>query len=120
MKPPGGRGHKYGAVKADCGHCPKPHPSKAEARRCAELHLLEKAKVITHLVVQPQFWFEINGVAVKHDNGRRVGYRPDWNYFEGDLNVVEELKGFSAPDYALRKAIFKALYPWFTFRETGK
>ena len=113
-------GHKYNAVKTECGHCAKPHPSKAEAKRCGDLHLLQKGGVISHLVVQPQWWFIINGQQVKHDNGRRVGYKPDWWYFEGHLSVVEECKGFSTPDYVLRKAIFKALYPHFTFRETGK
>ena len=92
----------------------------AEAKRCDDLHILQRAGAISHLQCQPQYWFELNGQVVKHDNGRRVGYKPDWKYFEGNLSVVEECKGFKTADYALRKAIFKALYPHFTFRETGR
>lgn len=112
-------GHKFNAKRTDCseGHS---HPSAAEARRCSELHLLQRAGHITRLVIQPQYWFEIKGVPIKHDNGRRVGYKPDWKYFEGDLSVVEECKGFRTADYPLRKAIFKAFYPYITFRETGR
>lgn len=112
MKP-----NKYKAKKADClhGHT---HDSIKEAKRCNELHLLERAGHITHLVVQPQFWFIIDGRQIKHENGRRVGMTPDFQYFEGDRNVVEDTKGFKTADYVLRKAIFKALYPHLTFVET--
>ena len=108
---------KYGAKKSQClhGHT---HDSIKEAKRCNDLHLLERAGHITHLVVQPQFWFQINGVQIKHDNGRRVGMKPDFQYFEGDKNVVEDVKGFKTADYTLRKAIFKALFPHITFVES--
>lgn len=111
------RRHKYGAKKADClhGHT---HDSIKEAKRCNELHLLERAGQITHLVVQPQFFFEIDGRQIKHENGRRVGMRPDFQYFEGDKNVCEDVKGFKTSDYTLRKAIFKALFPHITFVES--
>lgn len=115
-----GGGHKYRAVKTDCGHCEKPHPSKAEAKRCGELHLLERAGQIRGLVCQPQYWFYIDGEIVKHANGRRVGYKPDWRYFEGSKTIVEECKGFRTADYALRLAIFKAMYRGIEHRETGR
>lgn len=112
--------HKYGAKATICTAAHN-HPSKREAKRCDELHLLQRAGEISRLETQPQFWFAINGEQVKHENGRRVGYKPDFQYFEGQLNVVEEVKPASvaarSPDYPLRKAIFRALFPFITFRE---
>lgn len=109
--------NKYGAKKSQClhGHT---HDSTKEAKRCNELHLLERAGHITHLVVQPQFLFQIDGRQIKHDNGRRVGMKPDFQYFEGDKNIVEDVKGFKTAEYTLRKAIFKALFPHITFVES--
>ena len=109
--------HKYGAKKSECQHG-HTHDSIKEAKRCNELHLLERAGHITHLQVQPQFFFQIDGRQIKHENGRRVGMKPDFQYFSGDENVVEDVKGFKTTDYTLRKAIFKALYPHITFVES--
>ena len=111
------RKHKYGAKKSECQHG-HTHDSIKEAKRCNELHLLERAGEISHLQVHPQFWFVIDGRQIKHENGRRVGMKPDFQYFEGEQNVVEDCKGFRTPDYVLRKAIFKALFPHITFLET--
>jgi hypothetical protein len=111
--------HKYRAKRTDCaaGHS---HPSKAEQRRCDELHLLQKAEAISGLKVAPTYFFQYNGVTVKHPNGRRVCYTPDWHYVENGQSVVEECKGFRTPDYVLRLAFFKAFYPYLEHRETGK
>lgn len=114
------RRNKYGAKKTNCSHGHK-HDSKKEAARCDELHDLWAAGQIGNLVNQPQFWFCINGQQVKHENGRRVGYRPDFSYSQDGTEVVEDVKPTSkfamSKDYPLRKAIFKALYPSITFRE---
>lgn len=111
---------KYGAKPTACNNGHK-HPSAKEARRCNDLHLLQRAGQISRLEIEPQFHFVINGVQVKHDNGRRVGYKPDFQYFEGDKNVVEDVKSGSfrgrSQDYPLRKAVFKALFPYIEFRE---
>lgn len=112
------RVNKYGAKKADClhGHV---HDSIKEAKRCNELHLLARAGQISDLQVQPQFWFVIDGRQVKHDGGRRVGFKPDFRYKEGLLrDTVEDVKGFKTSDYVLRKAIFKALFPDINFVES--
>ena len=75
-------GNKYGAKKRACrlGHT---HDSIKEANRCDQLHLLQRGGVIADLVTQPQYWFVINGVQLKHANGRRIGYKPDFGYTEG-------------------------------------
>ena len=111
------RRSKFNAKKAYCTQCHK-HDSKREAVRCDELHTLWEAGVIGDLVIHPQFWFIINGNQIKHDNGRRVGYKPDFAYTENGQECVEDVKGMVTPDFTLRKAIFKALFPTIDFRQT--
>lgn len=110
--------HKYNARKTECAHGHN-HDSAREARRCNQLHLLQRGGEISHLKVEPQFWFTIAGEQVKHGNGRRVGYKPDFQYFEGNKNVVEDVKSTATKTeaYALRKAIFLALFPFIELRE---
>jgi hypothetical protein len=117
LEPLFNRRSKYNAKKEHCAHAHK-HDSKREAARCNELHVLWAAGVIADLVIQPQFWFVINGSQVKHDNGRRCGYRPDFSYTEGGQDCVEDVKGMVTADFTLRKAIFKALFPTIEFRQT--
>ena len=113
----GARANKFSAKKAACHHG-HGHASKAEARRCNELHLLERAGTIRDLQQQPQFFFVIAGVPVKHENGRSCGYRADFAYFEGDRHVVEDVKGNYRDDaWTLRKTIFRALFPEIDLRE---
>lgn len=111
-------GNKYGAKKATCNHGHK-HDSGREAKRCNELHLLERGGVISTLRIQPQFWFVIDGKQVKHPNGRRVGFKADFAYIEGPglQDVVEESKGVRTEAYVLRAAIFRALFPEVELRE---
>lgn len=113
-----GRGNKFGAKKTECQHGHL-HDSAREATRCSELHLLQRAGEIEDLRVWPQFWFIINGQQVKHANGRRVGFKPDFAYVDRKTgaDVVEDSKGFRTPDYVLRSAIFRALFPTIDFRE---
>lgn len=106
-------GHKYGAKQASCGFCVKPHPSKREARRCADLHILLRAGEIDELEVGPRIYFEVNGTTLTHDNGRRAVYTPDWRYrrVRDDKRIVEDAKGMRVRDWPLRKALFRACYP---------
>jgi len=82
---------KYRAVKANCnaGHT---HDSKREAIRCNELHALEAAGEISDLMIHPQYWFVINGRQLKHSNGRRVGYKSDFEYVENALYPNHDLR----------------------------
>jgi hypothetical protein len=115
------RRSKFNAKKAYCAHCHK-HDSKREAARCDELHVLWAAGVIGDLVIHPQFYFVINGNQVKHDNGRRVGVKLDFQYKTNDGKIVcEDVKPKSrlavSRDWPLRKAVFKALFKEFDFYE---
>lgn len=81
---------KYFARKTTCIHGHK-HASKREAERCVELHELQRLKQIFNLRVEPQFWFHVNDQPIKHLNGRRVGFKPDFFYTElPSLNDVAE------------------------------
>ena len=108
---------KYRAVKSQCnaGHT---HDSKREAIRCNELHLLQDAGEITDLTIHPQYWFVINGRQLKHPNGRRVGYKSDFEYIENGMLVTEDVKGVIVRDWPLRRAVFMALFPNHLLRET--
>lgn len=122
MRPPAPRqpkpkGNKYQAVKTDCGHG-HVHASKKEARRCAELHLLQRAGEISDLEREPRYYFTVNGRELTHDKGRRAVYTPDFRYREGGVLVVEDSKGMRVRDWPLRKALFRACYPEILVRET--
>ena len=108
---------KYRAIKSQCnaGHT---HDSKREAIRCNELHLMQAAGEITELTVHPQYWFVINGRQLKHPNGRRVGYKSDFEYNENGIWVTEDVKGVIVRDWPLRRAVFMALFPNHLLRET--
>ena len=110
---------KYRAVKAQCnaGHT---HDSKREAIRCNELHALQAAGAISELITHPQYWFVINGKQLKHANGRRVGYKSDFEYIDtaSGIKVTEDVKGVIVRDWPLRRAVFIALFPDYQLRET--
>ncbi len=103
--------HKYSAKKTVCNNGCPPHPSKKEAKRCDELHFLERAGEIRNLELQPVFEFVVNGEKVKMRNGQYLKYTADFQYFEGDKLVVEETKGMITADFRIRRALFNHLYP---------
>ena len=92
--------------------------SKKEAKRYAELRLMEKAGEIRDLTRQQSFAIEVNGQKV-------CGYTADFSYrekqqiagappsgFQGTYwpLVVEDTKGFKTPVYRLKKKLMKAVY----------
>lgn len=110
-KPKKAKAHKYGAKQRACGfgHL---HPSIKEARRCADLHILQRAGEISDLEREPKYYFEVNGRTLLHDNGRRAVFTPDFRYrLRGGRLVVEDCKGMRVRDWPLRKALFRACYP---------
>lgn len=94
--------HKYRAQRTYCanGHW---HPSKAEAKRCDELHLLQKAGEISRLEMQPKFPVSINGIKI-------FTYIADFAYFTRDERIVEDVKGQVLPIYRLKKKAVEAFY----------
>lgn len=110
--------NKYGARKTACwqGHT---HASKREAARCNVLADMQRKGEISHLEHEVQFWFSIDGRQLKHDNGRRVGFKADFVYRERPSGkcIVEDAKGYTVRDWPLRKAVFRALWPEMELRE---
>lgn len=109
--------NKFYAKRTACnqGHS---HASKREANRCAELYLLLRSGQISALAVEPQYWFEIGGAVVKHGNGRRVGYKPDFGYIENGQHVCEDVKSSATMTEAatLRMTLFRHLFPSIELR----
>lgn len=111
--------NKYGARKTVCQHGHK-HASAKEARRCVELHILQHDGEIIGLEVEPAFYFIINGREVKHENGRRACYKPDFVYIEKGVKIAEDCKGGDATKTeasVLRMTLARHLWPeirWVT------
>jgi hypothetical protein len=103
--------------------------SKKEAARYGELKLLEKSKLIRHLLIQPKFILYVHDmtVASKLKWAARVSVPPvkvgtyvaDFQYEELGLptsendhwfRVVEDVKGFKTPLYRWKKRHVEAQY----------
>jgi hypothetical protein len=92
--------------------------SRREADRWCVLRLREKAGEISHLELQPKFYFIIKGEHVKYPSGRKAFYKADFSYFEGNHRVVEDAKGFKTDVYKLKKALIEKMYPAVRIIET--
>ena len=96
-------GGKYGNKKTVIDGIP--FSSKAEARRYEELKLMQKAKVITDLELQPRYDIIVND----HKCGF---YKADFRYTDRETGkvVVEDVKGVKTAVYCLKKRLVKAIY----------
>lgn len=101
--PPAFRRQKYGATRVTVDG--REFASKAEARRYRALRLAEQAGAIRDLECQVLYRFEINGTKV----GRYTG---DFRYVDAATGevVVEDVKGFAARDWPLRKRLMLACH----------
>ena len=85
------------------------YDSKREAKRAAELKLLEKAGVISHL--QEQVVYELIPAQYRIVNGKKkcieraVKYIADFQYVENGNTVVEDAKGFRTEVYRIKKKL---------------
>lgn len=99
------RTNKFGAKKTEVNGIT--FDSGAEAERYQTLKLLEAAREIKALGIQPSF-------ALMGANGRAVAaYRADFIYFEGGRRIVEDVKSIATltPASKLKLKLFKAQYP---------
>ena len=97
----GGRVSKYRAVRTTVDGIT--FASKAEARRYQELRMLERARKITGLRLQPRYDL--------HVNGQKIGtYVGDFEYVvrHGGTTVTEDVKGMKTPMYRWKKKHLKA------------
>ncbi len=84
--------------------------SLKEGERYAELKLMERAKLITALTLQPKFELipgdKRNGKVI-----RATYYIADFQYKDEHGNiVVEDVKGHKTKEYLLKKKLFEHLY----------
>jgi len=109
--------------------------SKREARRYADLKVMEKAGLIRNLELQKRYFFVLGGLSASDRNyqkplkytlyvnsrnkltkGRNVAYIADFVYERLHPNkthyevVVEDCKGFKNDMYKLKKALMKWFY----------
>ena len=74
--------------------------SVKEAKRYAELKLMERAGVISHLQMQVKF-----EVIPKCGKERSSNYIADFVYQEDGNTVVEDVKGVKTPEYILKRKL---------------
>lgn len=86
--------NKFNAKKTDG------YDSKAEARRAADLKLLERAGKIKDL--QEQVPFEL---VPKQAGERSAVYKADFTYWEDGSFVVEDVKGVKTDLYVLKRKL---------------
>jgi len=100
--------NKYKNVWTKCNYGHN-HQSGVEAKRCNELHLLQKGNVITNLKTQISFSMVVNEKLIcKHIL--------DFTYFENGKPIVEDSKGKKTPDWIIKHKLFEALYPDIEYR----
>lgn len=85
--------------------------SQKEARRYAELELLQRAGEIRDLKRQTRFTLMCGTVQLRYSSGRAVVYVADYTYADrrkGWAVVIEDAKGCRTDVYKLKRAIMKA------------
>lgn len=87
--------------------CGVMHQSTGEARRCDELHLMQKGGLIRDLEAHPQVRYDltVNGVHV-------CNYLADFRYFdiERGETVVEDFKGYQTEVSKLKLKLMEACH----------
>lgn len=90
-----------------------------EADRYCELKLLEKAKEIRNLELQPRFLLQDKFKDKMGTTHRKIEYVADFIYIDkDDKKIVEDVKGMMTDVYKLKKKLFLNLYDEeYDFRE---
>lgn len=83
--------------------------SIAESKRYRELVLLERAGQIKGLKLQPKFELQ---PSYKSNNKtiRAIHYIGDFEYYEGDKHIVEDVKGVETEAFKIKKKMFEYMY----------
>jgi hypothetical protein len=102
--------HKYRAQKVTIDG--NVFASKKEGKRFSELKLLERAKEISGLTLQPRYPMIVNGRKV-------CTYVGDFSYLEEKSRklVCEDVKGFKTETYIVKRKLFLATHPDIVHRE---
>lgn len=96
--------------------------SKKEAKDYETLKMLEKAKKIKGLVLQPRFKFEVVYYRADSINRRSITktlkYVADFMYEESGKMIVHDSKGYETKEFKLKKKLFLEFYPEYELRIT--
>lgn len=80
--------------------------SKREAERYAELKLMEKAKLISNLKLQPKFLLQ-GTFRYKDKTEKSITYIADFMYIDSSGNtVVEDVKGVETKEFKVKRKMF--------------
>lgn len=93
--------NKYKAIKTTVDG--RKFDSKAEARRGAELELLQRAGQIQNLQYQVRYQFMHNGTLIGT-------YVADFVYHDSTGLVVEDVKGVQTPVFKIKERLMRAFY----------
>lgn len=108
----GGRRNKYNARKVEVDDYT--FDSQAEATRYGELKLLQRAGEIRDLAVHPKFVLQYPFEDRWGRKWKAVTYTADFQYFEGELCVVEDVKGGKVTQtrsFRDKASLFQSLHP---------
>ncbi len=99
---------KYGAIRSNVAGLS--FDSKREAKRYAELRLLEIAGEIAGLERQVSIELQGRDGPLLTPTGRVKRYIADFRYTDvrTGLTIWEDAKGFKTPEYEMKKAVLKA------------
>jgi hypothetical protein len=106
--------HKYNAKKVKINGVS--FDSKKEAKRYFELKILERAGVISNLILQPKFLLQ-DGFERDGKKYRAIFYIADFEYIQDGKRIVEDVKGVKTDIYKLKKKMFLKKYPQVVFKE---
>lgn len=81
--------------------------SKKEANRYSELVLMEKAKIISNLMLQVSFPLQSSFIDSMGNYHREIKYIADFTYFDRDGKYhIEDCKGMRTEVYKIKKKLF--------------
>ena len=106
--------HKYNTKKVKVDGIK--FDSKKEANRYLELKILERAGVISNLILQPKFLLQ-DGFERDGKKYRVIFYIADFEYIQDGKRIVEDVKGVKTDIYKLKKKMFLKKYPQVVFKE---
>lgn len=92
--------------------------SKREGKRYLELKLLERAKQISGLTLQPRYELVVRGFHKDSVYAKAAIYIGDFAYLENGKAICEDCKGFRTAEYKLKKRLFAICFPHIVHRET--
>lgn len=95
--------------------------SKAEARRYADLKLMERADLIQGLELQPSFELLPSFRDKTGKSHRAIVYRADFRYIEvatGEI-IVEDVKGMETREFKMKRKMLLSRYPETNLRITA-